>query len=95
MTYDIHVVVLLLVYIRPPLKKSLFAVQRVAEIMATRAAANSFLFFLLFFLVGQILKKSKIKKKSPHPALISPGRSNGNKLFFKGGVIGRIISTSF
>ena len=32
------------------LKKSLFPVQRVAEIMASRAAAKSF-FFLLFFLL--------------------------------------------
>ena len=36
---------------RPPLKKSLFPVQRVAEIMASRAAAKSF-FFLGFFFWG-------------------------------------------
>ena len=31
--------------LRPPLKKSLFPVQRVVKMMATRAAANSFYFF--------------------------------------------------
>ena len=39
--------------VRPPLNKSLFPVQQVAEISATRAATNSFLFFPLF-LVGKI-----------------------------------------
>ena len=34
---------------RPPLKKSLFPVQRVAEILASQAAAISFFFFFSFF----------------------------------------------
>ena len=38
------------------LKKSLFPVQRVAEIMVTRAAENSFFFPPLFFLVRKVLK---------------------------------------
>ena len=33
---------------RPPLKRSLFPVQRVAEIVANRAAAKSFLFLVFF-----------------------------------------------
>ena len=35
--------------LRPPLKKSLFPVQRAAQMMATRAVVNSFFFFPLFF----------------------------------------------
>ena len=34
----------------PPLKKSLFPVQLVAEIMVSQAAAKSFLFLFVFFL---------------------------------------------
>ena len=48
--------------LRPPLKKSLFPVQRVAEIMAGRAAAKKKSVFLSFFgkkIVKIILKKKK------------------------------------
>ena len=45
------VVVVVVVVVGPPLKKSLFPVQRVAEIVASRAAAKSFPSPPLFFLV--------------------------------------------
>ena len=59
--------------IRPPLKKSLFPVKRVAEIVASQAAAKSF-FFPLFFSMVRISVGGKMKKKVPilqlyiHPA---------------------------
>ena len=57
--------------LRPPLKKSWFPVQRVAEIMAIRAAAISFFFFFFFFLVREKQnffgkkKNRKLNKKFP------------------------------
>ena len=55
--WPLHADVLLLV--RPPLKQSLFPVQGVAKIMATRATANFYLFFSITeFFSG---KKSKIE----------------------------------
>ena len=42
--------------IRPPLKTSLFPVQRVAEIMAIRAAAKSFFFSVFSFFGKKIVK---------------------------------------
>ena len=54
--------------VRPPLKKSLFPVQRVAEIVASRAAALPFFFPLFFFLLENIeifdpKRIGKMKKK--------------------------------
>ena len=57
-------------YNEATLKKNLFPVQRVAEIMPTRAAANSFFCPLFLFIFGrkntevfEKKKKSKLKKK--------------------------------
>ena len=83
--------------VRPPLKKSLFPVQRVAIIMASREAAKSFFFFFLNIFspckemvekkLGNKRKIGKCEKKCPYPALIeSPGRWTGNKFVFKGGL---------
>ena len=67
--------------VRPPLKKSLFPVQRVAIIVASREAAKSFFFFFPLYRNGSKKageKKKKIgnyEKKCAYPALIgSPGR---------------------
>ena len=46
-------------------KKSLFPVQRVAKIMATRAAANPF--FFLYFLFGKKKTENFAKKKKRVP----------------------------
>ena len=73
------------------LKKSLFPFQRVAKIMASRAAAKSFFFRFIFFLL-QIMKFlpppiyffCKIMNKSSHSAVIcSPGRWTGNNFFLR------------
>ena len=71
------------------LKKSLFPVQWVAEIMATRATAISSFFSFFLFLFGKRSTKifgnffSKIEKKvSSQPYLDSPGRWTGNNIFF-------------
>ena len=65
------------VRVRPPLKKSLFPVQRVAEIMASRAAAKSFFFFFVFGkkIVKIVLKKKeKIVKNEKKRVLVGPHR---------------------
>ena len=52
--------------LRPPIKKSLFPVQRVAEIMASRAATISFLFFHFFGFhenMGENMGERKKRKK--------------------------------
>ena len=78
-------------FVRPPLKKSLFPVYRVAEIVASRAAAKSsffsFFFFWKWWNLDHKKKMGKMKKKSSHSAVIkSPGRWTGNNIFFKGGL---------
>ena len=53
-----------MVLIRPPLKKSLFPVQRVAIIMASREAAKSFFFYIYFFpCIEMVEKMLGIKEK--------------------------------
>ena len=74
------------------LKKSLFPVQRVAEIMASRTAAKSS--FFPFFVGGKKIVKKKIgkkivvneKKRSQLALIDSPGRWTGNNIFSKGGL---------
>ena len=51
------------VNMRSPLKKSVFPVQRVAEIMASQAATKSF-FFRFFFVVCKKIVKNNIEKKN-------------------------------
>ena len=79
---------------RPPLKKSLFPVQRVAEIWPVGRSQH--LFFFRFFFLGKkivkiILKKRKIveneKKRSQSALIDSPGRWTGNNIFSKGGLM--------
>ena len=83
----------------PPLKKSLFPVQRVAIIVASREAAKSFFFSLFFPLCIDMVEKcwgkkrrkigkyEKKRKKSAYPAFIgSPSRWTGNKIIFKAGL---------
>ena len=79
------------------LKKSLFPVQRVAEIMRPQILFPPPFFLLLGWKNTGIFvkrkkkkkKKLKLKKKSPHPPqLLPPGRSTGNNLFLKGGLGG-------
>ena len=86
----------------PPLKKKLFPAQRVAEILASKAAAKSF-FFSFFFGGGgkkmmKLLTKKiffLIKKKSSHSAVIcSPGRWTGNNFFLRVAWVGNHISPS-
>ena len=76
--------------VRPPLKKSLFSVQRVAIIVASREAAKSF-FPPLYRNgrknAGKKKKNREIWKKCAYLALIgSPGQWTGNKIIFKGGI---------
>ena len=76
-------------HVRLSIKKSLFPVQRVAKIKASRAAAI-FFFHFIFFLVGKYCpffeKKNyfaKMKKKSRQSHLFEPpGRSTGNRIIF-------------
>ena len=69
-------------------KKSLFPVQRVAKIEASRAAAIFFVFFhFFFFICRKILsifrKKCKNEKKSlPSHLFEPPGRSTRNRIIF-------------
>ena len=84
--------------LRPPLKKSLFPVQRVTRIKASREAGIFFFmifFFRYFFYIVKDKKNTQKKRKKSlnlifysHSALIgSPGRWTGNKVIFKGGLI--------
>ena len=83
--------------VRPPLKKSLFPIQRVTRIKASREAGNFFFFIYIFFYIvknkentQKQRKKSLNLKKTTLSALIgSPGRWTGNKVIFKGGLRGQ------
>ena len=79
--------------VQATLKKSLFPVQRVAEIVASQVAAILFFFPNIFFFLGKKMmnlftkKNGKMKKKSFHSAVMnSPTRWTGNNIFFKGGL---------
>ena len=78
--------------LRPPLKKSLFPVQRVAIIVASREAAKSFFCFPLCIemvqkMLGKKRKIGKCEKNMPTQHLKeSPGRWTGNKIIFNGGL---------
>ena len=69
---------------RQPLKKSLFPVQLVAQIMASRAAATKIFFRSYFF--GNFLFVENEKKRSQSALIDSPGRWTGNHIFSKGGL---------
>ena len=82
----------------PPLKKSLFPVERVATPYQWPVGRlqNLFFFFSFFFvlieMVGKMLggkrKNREMWKKCAHPVLISsPRRWTGNQIIFKGGLV--------
>ena len=54
--------------------------------METRAAANSFLFFVFGKKITEILLGKKNRKFKKRKKSKSPGRWTGNTLFFKGGL---------
>ena len=68
------------------LKKSLFPVQRVAEIVASRAAANLF-FPPLFFLVRKFFGGQNEKKEFPFCSNIHTRLLDRKQYFFKGGLM--------
>ena len=73
------------VHVRPPLK-NLFPVQRVAEIVASQAAAKSFFspsFIFLVTKIKKIVEKNSRYKTGSHSAIYPPGRSTGTNIFLR------------
>ena len=62
-THDVTLHVYIQTKIRPPLKKSLFPVQQVAIIMASREAAKSFFFIYIFFPLYRNDRENAVKQK--------------------------------